>query len=154
GYVSGLVGWLERSGADGVGGVCETLPGADTPTARAIAVAMAHPFGVGNSWFRIGVREPRLVDTVPFPCYPMELFRRIGGFDEELVRNQDDEFNARLLQRGGRLLLVPGVVSQYYARTRLRNLARMFFQYGLFKPAVIRKTGAVLTVRQLVPAAF
>jgi len=153
-YVSGLVGWLERSGADGVGGVCETLPGSGSPTARAIALAMAHPFGVGNSWFRIGTREPRAVDTVPFPCYRMELFGRIGLFDEALVRNQDDEFNARVLKHGGRLLLVPGVSSRYYARTRLRDLARMFYQYGLFKPAVIRKTGAVITTRQLVPATF
>lgn len=153
-YVTALVGWLERSGADGVGGVCETLPGADGAVPRAIAAALAHPFGVGNSWFRIGTREPRSVDTVPFACYPMALFRRIGGFDEELVRNQDDEFNLRIIRNGGRVLLVPDVVLRYYARTRLRDVARMYYQYGLFKPAVIRKVGAVMTVRQLIPAAF
>lgn len=153
-YVRDLVEWLERSGADGVGGMCRTLPGAETPAARAIALALAHPFGVGNSWFRIGTSEPRLVDTVPFGCYRMQLFERLGGFDEELVRNQDDEFNLRIIRSGGRVLLVPDVVSRYYARTRLRDVARMFYQYGFFKPAVIRKVGAVMTLRQLVPAAF
>jgi Glycosyltransferases, probably involved in cell wall biogenesis len=154
GYIRSLVDQLDASGADGVGGTCTTCPGADTAVATAIAVALAHPFGVGNSWFRIGTREPRWVDTVPFGCYRREVFDRIGGFDEDLVRNQDDEFNLRLLRRGGRLLLVPAVASRYYARASLGQLARMYYQYGLYKPLVIRKVGAVMTVRQVVPAAF
>ena len=154
GYIRTLVDELASSGADGVGGTCTTCPGAATPVATAIAVALAHPFGVGNSWFRIGTREPRWVDTVPFGCYRRDVFERVGGFDEELVRNQDDEFNLRLLRRGGRLLLVPAVTSRYYARASLRQLARMYYQYGLYKPLVIRKVGAVMTLRQLIPAAF
>ena len=154
GYIRTLVEALGTSGADGVGGTCTTCPGADTAVAAAIAVALAHPFGVGNSWFRIGTREARWVDTVPFGCYRREVFDRIGGFDEELVRNQDDEFNLRLLRRGGRLLLVPAVASRYYARATLGQLARMYYQYGFYKPLVIRKLGAVMTLRQLVPAAF
>ncbi|HEX5439229.1 MAG TPA: glycosyltransferase family 2 protein [Gemmatimonadaceae bacterium] len=153
-YIPRLVEWLQRSGADNVGGVCRTVPGDETPTARGIALVLAHPFGVGNAHFRIGVREPRWVDTVPFGCYWREVFTRIGMFDEALVRNQDDELNARLIRSGGRILLVPDVVSQYYARRSLRQLARMYYQYGFFKPLVVRKVGGVLTGRQLVPAAF
>lgn len=153
-YISSLVGWLEQSGADNVGGVCRTLPGSDTLVARAIAAALAHPFGVGNSHFRIGTTTPKWVDTVPFGCYRRRVFERIGLFDEELVRNQDDELNLRLLKSGGRILLVPNVVSEYYARDSLKKLARMYYQYGYFKPLVARKLGRVGTVRQLVPAAF
>jgi glycosyltransferase involved in cell wall biosynthesis len=153
-YISGLVAELVASGADGVGGVCTTCAGGSGAIARAIAVGLAHPFGVGNSWFRIGTREPRWVDTVPFGCYRREVFERAGGFDEELVRNQDDEFNLRLLRRGGRLRLVPAVASRYYARASLRQLARMYYQYGRYKPLVIRKVGAIMTLRQVVPAAF
>lgn len=153
-YIRQLVRELEASGADGVGGVCTTCAGGQAAIATAIAVGLAHPFGVGNSWFRIGTREPRWVDTVPFGCYRREVFERAGAFDEELVRNQDDEFNLRLLQRGGRLRLVPAVASRYYARTSLLQLGRMYYQYGLYKPLVIRKLGAIMTLRQVVPAAF
>jgi glycosyltransferase involved in cell wall biosynthesis len=153
-YVSRLVAWLERSEADVVGGVCRTLPSGKGPLARAIALALAHPFGVGNSYFRIGTGQPRWVDTVPFGCYRRGVFERIGLFDEELVRNQDDEFNYRLLGHGGRLLLVPEVVSEYFARDSMAKLARMFYQYGRFKPVVIRKLGRVVTGRQLVPPLF
>ena len=153
-YVRDLVESLLGSGADGVGGVCRTVPGAPTTLACAIAIALAHPFGVGNSYFRIGTSGPRLVETIPFGCYPMDLFRRVGGFDEELPRNQDDEFNYRVIGAGGRLLLVPHIVSRYFGRTRLRDVARMFFQYGLYKPLVIVKVGRVVTLRQLAPASL
>lgn len=153
-YISGLVSWLEKTGADVVGGICKTLPANDTPIAQAIALGLSHPFGVGNSYFRIGTSSPRPVDTVPFGCYRREVFDRIGGFDEELVRNQDDEFNLRLMKKGGRIVLVPEIVSHYYARESLSKVARMFFQYGYFKPLVARKVGGILTARQVAPAAL
>lgn len=154
GYIRDLVDGLLDSGADVVGGACETCPGSDTAMARAIATGMGHPFGVGNAWFRLTSEQPRWVDTVPFGCYRREVFQRIGGFDEDLVRNQDDEFNLRLMRQGGRLRLLPKVRSRYFARSSLGQLWRMYFQYGWYKPMVIRKLRAVMTVRQVIPAAF
>ncbi len=152
-YVSQLVAALEETNADNVGGVLETVPADDTPTARAIAIGLSHPFGVGNSHFRTGTRgRRREVDTVPFGCYRRETFDRIGLFDEELIRNQDDEFNFRLIGRGGRVLLVPEVRCRYFPRRSFRQVGRMYYQYGYFKPLVARKVGRVMTVRQLVPS--
>ena len=153
-YISKLVAALEETGADNVGGVLVTLPANGRPVPRALAVGLSHPFGVGNSYFRIGAAERRLVDTVPFGCYRRAVFDRIGVFDPELVRNQDDELNARLLKRGGRIMLIPEVVSYYYARGSLGQVARMFYQYGYFKPLAAWKVGQIMTVRQLVPALF
>jgi glycosyltransferase involved in cell wall biosynthesis len=151
-YVRRLVEGLQESGADNVGGVLETVPAEDTPGARAIAIGLSHPFGVGNSYFRTGARKRRQVDTVPFGCYRREVFERIGLFDEELIRNQDDELNFRLIRQGGQILLLPDVTCRYFARRSLRHLARMYYQYGFFKPLVARKVGRVMTVRQLIPA--
>jgi glycosyltransferase involved in cell wall biosynthesis len=153
-YIRTLVDLLQARQADNVGGVCLTRPGADTPMARAIAIGMSHPLGVGNSYFRIGSAEERWVDTVPFGCYRREVFDRIGLFDEDLVRNQDDEFNLRLIRSGGRILLTPRVTCRYFTRDSLGKLWRMYYQYGYFKPLVVRKVKGVMTVRQLVPLAF
>lgn len=153
-YISRLVQWLNHSGADNVGGVCRTLPGSQSSMARAIAIALSHPLGVGNSRFRIGAKNPRWVDTVPFGCYRRDVFERIGLFDEELVRNQDDEFNQRLMASGGRILLVPDVTVDYYARDSISKVARMYYQYGYFKPLVARKLGRIGTFRQIVPPGF
>jgi glycosyltransferase involved in cell wall biosynthesis len=150
-YLSRVVDWLCKSGADNVGGVCVTVPADDSPMARAIARGLSHPFGVGLSHFRVGTSKPRWVDTVFGGCYRKEVFDRIGVFDEQLIRNQDDEFNQRLIARGGKILLVPDVVSYYYPRRSLAQLWKMYYQYGYFKPLVALKVGRIGTVRQIVP---
>ena len=153
-YISSLVALLQMSGADNVGGVCHAQPGGPGPVARAIAAGISHPVGVGNSYFRIGSASDRWVDTVPFGCYRKEVFDRIGAFDEELVRNQDDELNLRLIKHGGRILLSPRIVCKYYARDSLPKLWRMYYQYGFFKPLVVRKLKGTMTMRQLGPPLF
>jgi GT2 family glycosyltransferase len=153
-YLPRLVAALQETGADNVGCALLTLPADDTATARAVALVMSHPLGVGNSHFRIGAAGRRWVDTVPFGCFRREVFARVGLFDEELPRNEDDEFNFRLQRRGGRVLLEPAVRATYFARRTLGQLARMFYQYGYYKPLVARKVGRIMTVRQLVPATF
>lgn len=153
-YISRLVGWLRQSGADNVGGVCVTRAGTETPMGRAIATGLTSRLGVGNAHFRLGVSQPRLVDTVAFGCYRRSVFDRIGLFDEELTRNQDLEFNLRLRKHGGKILLVPDVTTQYYARDSLAKLARMTFQNAYFSPLVARKLRGTITLRQVIPAAF
>jgi glycosyltransferase involved in cell wall biosynthesis len=153
-YIPRLVDALLADGADNVGGCLVTLPSDGSPVSQAIAIAMSHPFGVGNARFRVGARQALDVDTVPFGCFRRSLFKRMGLFDEELVRNQDDEFNHRIISKGGRVRLIPDVVCYYYARGSIRKAARMFYQYGAFKPLVARKVGRIMTVRQLVPALF
>ena len=153
-YFSVLVKKLYELGADNVGGVCRTLPVRDTPVCRAIAMALSSGFGMGNSHFRIGATREMEVDTVPFGCFRREVFDQIGLFDEELVRNQDDEFNGRIIKNGGKIYLIPSLVIDYYARDTVGKVRRMFYQYGLFKPLVNKKLGSPATSRQFFPLCF
>lgn len=153
-YISKIVYCLEKSGADNVGGICSTLPGADTLQAKAIAFALSSPFGVGNSLFRIGVKEPTYVDTVPFGAYKKEVFDKVGLFNENLVRNQDIEFNLRLKKAGGEILLVPDIVSFYHARSNLKSLAKNNFRNGLWVIYSTKFANLPFSIRHLVPFAF
>jgi len=153
-YISRLLHWQQKLNADNVGGIAEAMPVSQTPAARAVAIVLAHPFGVGNAWFRIGAKEPREVDTVPFGCYKREVFDNIGLFDEDLIRNQDDEFNMRLKRKGGKIFIVPEIRIVYYPREKIGQLWRMYHQYGLFKPLIMVKTGAPSNLRQFAPPLF
>ena len=153
-YVPTLVRHLREHGAANVGPVLTTLPGDATAEAEAISAVLSSPYGVGGANFRIGASEPRWVDTVPFGCWTRQTLLDLGGFDEVMVRNQDDELNGRILARGARILLVPSVRIRYYARPTLGGLGRMYYQYGWFKPLALRKVGKAVTVRQFVPAAL
>lgn len=153
-YTSELVSSLTRLNADNVGAVCNTKPAKENSVCYSIAICSSHRFGVGNSEFRIGVDDIKEVDTVPFGCYKRDVFDMIGLFDEELTRNQDDEFNARLIKNGGKIYLIPSLVIDYSARDSFFKMSKMYYQYGLFKPLVNKKLGKAATVRQFFPPTF
>lgn len=153
-YIKRLVEVLLAENADNTGGVWDTQPGADTSMAKSIVFATSSKFGIGNAEYRLEGEGIVEVDTVPFGCYKREVFNRIGLFDEDMIRNQDDELNARLTKAGGKILLVRDVRIKYFARPTLKKLNKMFYQYGLFKPLVAKKVGQPATWRQFVPLAF
>ncbi len=140
--------------ADNVGPVCLTLPATDSIEAKAIATALSSSFGVGNAYFRIGASKVMEVDTVPFGCFHRKVFDEVGMYDEELIRNQDDELNARIIKNGGKIFLLPDLMVKYYARDTIKKTRKMYYQYGLFKPLVNKKVGSPATVRQFFPMLF
>lgn len=125
----------------------------DTDQAKAIAFAMESKFGVGAGNYRT-MKEDTLVDTVGIPLYRKSLLIDAGLFDEDLTRNQDDEFNYRLRKKGHKILYVQAAKATYLVRGSLKKAFEQFFQYGYFKVFVNRKHSTVTTPRQLVPALF
>ncbi len=150
-FIAASVRALETSGADAAGGPIRTM--GRGPIGQAIALAMSSPFGVGDAAFRHSQTE-QWTDSVPFGAYRREVFERIGGFDEEADRGEDDEFNYRLRDAGGRILLTPEIGSVYYARPSFDALARQYWRYGIAKATVLRKHPGRLRWRHLVPSAL
>lgn len=151
-YIVNCVKYLRENKAECVGGPIETI-GA-TLSARAISLAMSSNFGVGGSAFRCVQNREMYVDTVAFPAYRREIFEQIGLFNEELVRNQDDELNYRLRKSGGRILLAPDIRSKYYSRSSFKSLWRQYFQYGYWKIRVLQLHPKQMSLRQFVPFTF
>ncbi|MBL7185122.1 MAG: glycosyltransferase family 2 protein [Phycisphaerae bacterium] len=131
-----------------VGGCIETI--AHDYTGRAIASAMRSPVGVGNSRFRLGDYEG-WVDTLAFGTHHKWIVEKIGYFDEELVRNQDDEFNLRITLAGGKIWMSRSIQSTYFSRGSLRKLWRQYFQYGFWRIRTLQKHKRPAAFRQLVP---
>ena len=133
------------------GGIIQNIP--QNKTSEVISLAMSSPFGVGSSYFRTGMKEG-FVDTVAFGAYKKEVFDAIGYFDEDLIRNQDDEFNFRLTKAGFKIYLNPEIKSNYYVRGSFSKLFNQFYQYGYWKVFVNKKHRTVTTIRQMIPFFF
>jgi len=133
------------------GGYIETV--ADNYIGGAIASAMRSPIGVGNARFRTGDYDG-WVDTLAFGMHHKWVVDKIGYFDEELVRNQDDEFNLRIILAGGKICMSKSIRSTYFSRTSLSNLWRQYFQYGFWRIRTFQKHKRPATPRQLVPLLF
>jgi glycosyltransferase involved in cell wall biosynthesis len=151
-YIARCLETLQRTGADNVGGPARTRSNGYFQTANSIAYHS--PFSVGGARFHNPEYEGE-VDTVVYGCWPREVFDRLGRFDSELVRNQDDEFNLRLIRAGGRIWQDPAIRSWYFPRARLVDLLRQYRQYGYWKVRVIAcawrewTAGTVLAPRYL-----
>lgn len=151
-YVSNCIKAFEMGDNIGcTGGIIENVY--ENEAAEIIGKAMSSGFGVGNAHFRTGNKDG-FVDTVAFGAYKKEVFEKIGFFDEELVRNQDDEFNYRLLKNGFKIYLFRAIRCKYYVRASFGKLFRQYFQYGYWKVYVGKKHKAVTTLRQMVPLFF
>lgn len=150
-YVRKCVETLEATGADNVGGPARTR--AEGYVQRAIAAAYHSPFAVGGARFHdVDYEGP--VDTVTYGCWRRGAFERFGYFDEELVRNQDDEHNLRIVRSGGKVWQSPAIRSWYRPRNSLGALFRQYAQYGYWKVRVIQKHRIPASWRHLVPGSF
>ncbi|HZG52237.1 MAG TPA: glycosyltransferase family 2 protein [Pyrinomonadaceae bacterium] len=130
-------------------------PGAETRAARAVALAVAHPFGIGDAKYRMPDRAAtEFVDTVPFGVFRKSLWREVGGFNEALLANEDYDFHYRIRERGGRILLDTSGHSLYFARPTIRELARQYFRYGTWKAQMVKLHPRSLRWRHLVAPAF
>lgn len=153
-YISKCLKYLKEYKADNIGGVLKTLPAKNTILAKAIAITLSHPFGAGSSYFRIGTKTPKEVDTVFGGCYKKEVFERIGLFDERLIRSQDIEFNKRLKKAGGKILLIPEIVAYYYPQATLKDFLKHNFNDGIWTIYPLKFGIRFFSFRHLVPFFF
>ena len=152
-YVANCITAHQAGRGDNVGGVWEIHPGAETWIAKSIAVAAAHPLGVGDALYR-HAKQAAEVDTVPFGSFRRALIERVGFFDESLLTNEDYEFNARVRKSGGKIWLDPSIRSVYFARSTLLELIRQYWRYGFWKWRMLRRYPDTLLWRQALPPLF
>jgi succinoglycan biosynthesis protein ExoA len=152
-YVSTCIADLDAGKGENVGGVWKIVPPRDHWISKSIALAASHPLGVGDARYRYS-SKPGWVDTVPFGAFRRELFDRIGNYDEDLLTNEDYEFNARIKRNGGRIWFNPQIRCTYYARENLNALARQYWRYGFWKWRMLKKDPTTLRWRQALPPLF
>lgn len=155
-YVGALISGLRETNADNIGGVRRTAVVGGNALEIAAALAVSHPVTAGNAHYRIGfVKRRRNVDTVFCGCYRREVFDKIGLFNEKLIRVQDRELNARLIEKGGRIILDPSIECTYYPRTKLKKYVTWVYEGAFWLYYSWRFTNARLVrIRNIVPTVF
>lgn len=150
-YISKCVYYLENTDADNVGGLAETK--ANGIIGGAIAKMLSSKFGVGNSQFRTN-GESGYVDTVPFGAFKREVFSKYGGYDERLVRNQDNEMNYRIRKNGGKIYLSSNIRLSYYCRDTVKGISDMAFKNGMWNVITMKLCPGSMGIRHFIPLSF
>lgn len=148
-YVRRCVELVREDKAAVVGMPWHIKPGGDSVVARAIALAVAHPFGVGDAKYRLTNASARLVDCVPFGAFKKGLWEELGGFNEALLTNEDYEFYYRVRKGGRKILLDTAAHCDYFARSSLGELAKQYFRYGHWKAQMVKLHPSSIRLRQL-----
>ena len=150
-YISKCVYYLENTDADNVGGVAQTK--ANGFMGKAIAKMLSSKFGVGNSQFRTNGKSG-YVDTVPFGAFKREVFKKYGGYDERLVRNQDNEMNFRIRKNGGKIYLSDEIHLSYYCRDSIKGIAQMARKNGMWNVITMKLCPGSMGLRHFIPLTF
>lgn len=150
-YISKCIYYLETVDAENVGGVAETK--AHGFMGNAIAKMLSSKFGVGNSQFRTN-GESGYVDTVPFGAFKREVFSKYGGYDERLVRNQDNEMNFRIRKNGGKIYMSNDIQLSYYCRDSIKGILNMAIKNGMWNVITMKLCPGAMGIRHFIPLAF
>lgn len=155
-YISTLVKTLADRDCDNVGAPCITDVVNKNSKTLAIREVLCNKFGVGNSTFRVGIKDVKEVDTVPFGCWKREVFNKYGLYDTRLTRNQDIELNKRIINGGGHIFITPFTYSTYYARETFAEIARNNYQNGKWNILTVYYTKQFksLSLRHFIPLLF
>ncbi len=156
-YVSLLIHWSKKLNASNVGLVVDSVSLNNTPLSKSIVAVLSDRLGVGNSYFRTGFAgEYAEVDTVPFGCYPRNLFEEVGLYDTRLTRGQDIEFNRRITRLGGKIYLLSGPKIKYFAADTFHSLFNKYFKTGkwVIKVPFFTKSLSSISLRHLIPLFF
>lgn len=150
-YISKCIYYLENTDAENVGGVAETK--SNGFMGNAIAKMLSSKFGVGNSQFRTN-GESGYVDTVPFGAFKREVFSKYGGYDERLVRNQDNEMNFRIRKNGGKVYLANDIHLSYYCRDSIKGISSMARKNGMWNIITMKLCPGSMGMRHFIPFLF
>lgn len=151
-FVKNCIDTFGRVNADCVGGPTNHV--SQSYIGDLIKIAQTSKFGTGGVSFRSKITNGKYVNTLAFGAYKRDIFKKIGGYDEELIRNQDDEFNFRLIQNGGTIWIDPLIKSSYYSRDSILKFIKQYFQYGFYKVRVMQKRSSLASIRHIMPASF
>lgn len=150
-YFKKAVFELNSNSCDAVGGIFTQI-GKDEYSSI-IAKCLSSKFGVGNSQPKL-IKSRTYVKSAAFAVYKRKIFEVIGGFDEDLIRNQDDEFHYRLVSKGYKMLLDPMMEATCFTRNNLKALFSQYFQYGYYKPLVFKKVPSGISLSHFIPFLF
>lgn len=152
-YLERAVAELEtRPDVAAVGG--RRIGVATTATGRAVAAALSSPFGVGNSINHYATTRQD-TDHASFGVFRADVLRSVGGWDEQLLVNEDVDLDHRILGQGHGIRFDPDMCIYWHVRESVRDFGHQYRRYGRGKAAMVRKNGpSALRGRHLVAPAL
>jgi glycosyltransferase involved in cell wall biosynthesis len=138
--------------ATGCSGRMITAPASDGSSAKLAAWCMGD--GFASSPNSVRTHQGGFTDTIPYPIFRKSALLQVGGYNEELGRNQDNDMNQRLREQGHKLYLTGKTQATYYARPDVKSLWAYGYRSGKWNAITLRINPRCMRLRHFVPFAF
>ncbi len=151
-YIKVCLEELEATGAAGVSGRLETVAASDSLQAQLVAWTISHPFGASGQSVR--TQPEGFVDTIPYPVFRKDVLLEVGGYNESLVRNQDNDMNERLIQAGYKLYLTHRTTARYFSKPTILGLLKYAHKTGWWNAISLKINWHSMKLRHHAPTVF
>jgi succinoglycan biosynthesis protein ExoA len=151
-YIAVCLDELIAHNAAACGGRVRTVPAGQSLSARLAAWTMSHPFGSSRKSFR--TQAEGSVETVNYAIFRRDLALAAGGYDEDLLRNQENDLNQKLRAAGYVLWCTWKTQCLYFPKGTTRGLFRYAYGNGYWSVLSLAKNPAAMGARHFIPLLF
>ena len=140
-------------GEDISGGPCHQVVEEKTPWSEILLMTDNSLFGSNISISKRG-EEKTYVKLMSHAAYRREVFADVGGFNENLLRTEDNEFHYRVRKAGFKLLFDPEAVTYQYARSNLKKMLKQKYGNGYWIGLTLGVSPKCLAIYHFIPFCF
>ncbi len=109
-------------------------------------------FGVSSKSYRTAGEG--ISEHCPYPVFKQVVFNEVGLYNEELVRNQDNDMNYRIRKAGHNLYYTHKVSAYYFPKQNLRGLFVYAILSGEWNAVSLRVNFRSMQLRHVIPLFF
>ncbi len=111
-------------------------------------------FGSSVASYRRPSTQKEYMDSLFHAAYRRQVIQKVGGFNENLGRTEDNEFHYRIRQAGYKLCCCPDIISYQHSRNNLRGMIRQKFSNGKWIGLTVSECPGCLSYFHFAPFAF
>ncbi len=87
-------------------------------------------FGSSVASYRRPATQKEYLDSLFHAAYKREVIQKVGGFNEDLGRTEDNEFHYRIRKAGYKMCCCPDIISYQHSRNNLKDMIRQKYSNG------------------------
>ena len=135
------------------GGLRPNIIDESTPWKETLLLAEQSMFGSSIAPYRRSEKKT-YVKSVFHGAYKREVFDKVGFFNEQLGRTEDNEINYRIREAGYKICYSPDIVSYQHTRNSLKAMLKKKYGNGYWVALTLKACPKCLSVYHFVPLCF
>ncbi len=151
-YVRVCIEEMQKTDSIGVSGKVITTIDSNSNEGQLCELILTNKFGVSGESFRT-VKEG-YTSMVNYPVFKKEIFEKIGLYNTTFHRNQDNDFNSRVIEAGFKLYNTWKTECRYYPSDTLVGIFSYAYKNGFWNGISLKLKPDTMMVHHYVPFIF